>query len=158
MVMCIFLFLLWLVLNGRVTVEICLVGVVLAGAIYAFCVYALDYHPRHEKRIIKRLAMYAVYFFMLLGEIFKANFAVLRTILVPPHRYDPAIVRLRIPLKENISRVILSNSITLTPGTVTVSQEGEEFAVLCLQKDDAKALPEWSLVKYLRKVEEAVEK
>lgn len=158
MVMCIFLFLLWVVLNGRVTVEICLIGLVLTAAVYAFCVYALGYHPRHEKKIIKRLAMYVVYFFMLVWEIFKANFAVLRTILVPPHRYDPAIVRLRVPLKENISRVFLSNSITLTPGTVTVAQEGEdEYLVLCLNKDDAQSIPEWSLVKYLRKVEEAME-
>ena len=158
MVMCIFLFLLWLVLNGRVTVEICLIGVVLVGAVYAFCVYALGYHPRHERRILRRLAMYVVYFFLLLWEIFKANVAVLRIILVPPHRYDPAIVRLRVPLKENISRVFLSNSITLTPGTVTVAQEGDEFLVLCLNKADAAAIPQWSLVQYLRKVEEVAEK
>lgn len=158
MVMCIFLFLLWLVLNGRVTVEICLIGVVLTAAIYAFCVYALGYHPKNERRILRRLAMYAVYVCMLVWEIFKANFAVLRTILVPPHRYDPAIVRLRVPLKENISKVFLSNSITLTPGTVTVSQEGDDFVVLCLNKDDAQSIPQWSLVKYLRKVEEEMEK
>ena len=158
MVMCIFLFLLWLVLNGRVTVEICLIGVVLTAAVYAFCVYALGYHPRHERRIIRRLAREVVSFVMLVWEIFKANFAVLRTILIPPHRYDPAIVRLRVPLKENISRVILSNSITLTPGTVTVSQEGDEYVVLCLHKDDAQGIPDWSLVQYLRKVEEAMEK
>ena len=158
MVMCIFLFLLWLVLNGRVTVEICLIGVVLTAAIYAFCVYALGYHPKHERRILRRLAMYAVYVVMLVWEIFKANFAVLRVILIKPHHCEPGIVRLRVPLKENISRVFLSNSITLTPGTVTVSQEGDEYLVLCLNKDDAQSIPDWSLVKYLRKVEEAMEK
>ena len=41
MVMCIFLFLLWLILNGKVTLEICLFGVVITGAVYAFCVAAL---------------------------------------------------------------------------------------------------------------------
>ena len=158
MVMCIFLFLLWIVLNGRVTVEICLIGIVLTAAIYAFCVYALGYHPKHERRILRRLAMYAVYIVMLVWEIFKANFAVLRVILKKPHHYEPGIVRLRVPLKENISRVFLSNSITLTPGTVTVTQEGDDYLVLCLNKDDAQSIPEWSLVKYLRKVEEAMEK
>lgn len=158
MVMCLFLFLLWIVLNGRVTVEICLIGVVLTAAIYAFCVYALGYHPKHERKILRRLAMYAVYIVMLVWEIFKANFAVLRVILKKPHHYEPGIVRLRVPLKENISRVLLSNSITLTPGTVTVTQEGDEYLVLCLNKDDAQSIPEWSLVKYLRKVEEAMEK
>ena len=158
MVMCIFLFALWVVLNGRVTAEICLMGLVLTAAIYAFCVYALGYHPKHERRILRRLAMYAVYIVMLVREIFKANIAVLRVILKKPHHYDPGIVRLRVPLKENISKVFLSNSITLTPGTVTVSQEGDEYLVLCLNKEDAQSIPEWSLVKYLRKVEEAMEK
>ena len=35
MVMCIFLFLLWLILNGKVTLEICLFGVVVTAAVYA---------------------------------------------------------------------------------------------------------------------------
>ena len=34
MIMCVFLFVLWVLLNGRVTVEICLFGVVITGAVY----------------------------------------------------------------------------------------------------------------------------
>ena len=121
MIMCVFLFALWLLLNGRVTVEICLFGVVIAGAVYAFCVYALGYHPSHERRLLKRLGGYVVYVAVLIWEIVKANMAVVKIILMPPHKYHPAIVRMRIPFKKNISRVILSNSITLTPGTVTIN-------------------------------------
>ena len=73
MIMCVFLFALWLLLNGRVTVEICLFGVVIAGAVYAFCVYALGYHPGHERRLLKRLGGYVVYVAVLIWEIVKAN-------------------------------------------------------------------------------------
>ena len=69
MIMCVFLFVLWVLLNGRVTVEICLFGVVIAGAVYAFCVYALGYHPSHEKRLLKRLGGYVVYVAVLIWEI-----------------------------------------------------------------------------------------
>ena len=55
MVMCIFLFLLWLILNGKVTLEICLFGVVITGAVYAFCVAALGCRPQAERRFLKRL-------------------------------------------------------------------------------------------------------
>lgn len=48
MVMCIFLFLLWLILNGKVTLEICLFGVVITGAVYAFCVAAWAVGPRRS--------------------------------------------------------------------------------------------------------------
>ena len=41
MLMCVFLFLLWLIFNGRVTLEICLFGVVVTGLVYAFCVAVL---------------------------------------------------------------------------------------------------------------------
>ena len=148
MIMCVFLFALWLLLNGRVTVEICL-----SGAVYAFCVYALGYHPGHERRLLKRLGGYVVYVAVLIWEIVKANMAVVKIILMPPHKYHPAIVRMRIPFKKNISRVILSNSITLTPGTVTIEQSGDDFLVLCLDKPSADSIPDWNLTRMLQKME-----
>lgn len=153
MIMCVFLFGLWLLLNGRVTVEICLFGVAITAAVYAFCVYALGYHPSHEKRLLKRLGGYAVYVAVLIWEIIKANLAVVRIILIPPHKYHPAIVRLKIPFEKNISRVMLSNSITLTPGTVTIEQSGDDFLVLCLDKESAEIIPEWNLTRMLQKME-----
>lgn len=153
MIMCVFLFALWLLLNGRVTVEICLFGVVIAGAVYAFCVYALGYHPSHEKRLLKRLGGYVVYAAVLIWEIIKANLAVIRIILAPNPTYHPAIVRMKIPFEKEISRVLLSNSITLTPGTVTIEQYGDEFLVLCLDKPNADSIPDWNLTRMLHKME-----
>ena len=62
-------------------------------------------------------------------------------------------MRVRVPLKKNISRVILSNSITLTPGTVTIEQSGDDFLVLCLDKENAGSIPDWKLARMLRKME-----
>lgn len=153
MIMCVFLFALWLLLNGRITVEICLFGVVIAAAVYAFCVYALGYHPSHEKRLFKRLGGYVVYVAVLIWEIIKANLSVIRIILTPKPIYHPAIVRLKIPFRKEISRVMLSNSITLTPGTVTIEQSGDDFLVLCLDKENAGSIPDWNLTRMLRKME-----
>ena len=80
MVMCIFLFLLWLILNGKVTLEICLFGVVITGAVYAFCVAALGCRPQTERRFLKRLGGYVVYGAILVREIIRANLAVMRVI------------------------------------------------------------------------------
>ena len=52
-----------------------------------------------------------------------------------------------------VSRMLLSNSIPLTPGTVTVRQEGEDYLVLCLNKAHAADIPDWSLTRLLRKME-----
>ena len=153
MVMCAFLFALWLILNGRITVEICLIGLAITAGVYAFCVKALGYSPKHEKGLLKRLWRYVVYFAVLLWEILKANLTVMKIILRGKD-YQPGIVEIKVPLKRNISRVLLSNSITLTPGTVTVTQEGESFRVLCLNEADASQIPTWKLTKMLQKMEE----
>lgn len=154
MIMLVFLFLLWLVLNGRITLEICIFGVVIAAAVYLFACFALGFSPKHEKRLWKRLGLYLAYTFVLIWEIFKASVSVMRIILTPHPDYHPAIVKLKIPLKKEISRVFLANSITLTSGTVTVSEENGEFTVLCLDKPSADTIADWSLVRILKKLEE----
>ena len=154
MLMCVFLFLLWLIFNGRVTLEICLFGVVVTGLVYAFCVAVLGYHPRNERRLVLGLlGWYLQYGATLVWEIVKANVQTMKVILSPKAAYRPAVVRLQVPLEEASSRVLLSNSITLTPGTVTIRQHEEEFLVLCLDKDGGEAIPDWNLVRILKKLE-----
>lgn len=152
--MILFLFALWLILNGRITLEVCLIGAVLTAAIYAFCVYALGYSLQGEKLFWKRAGRYFLYVWMLVWEVVKANHVVMHTIWRKNGEYHPAMVRIRVPFRENISRVILSNSITLTPGTVTVEQKDDEFLVLCLNKPSAYDIPHWCLTRYLQKTEE----
>ena len=106
MVMCIFLFLLWLILNGKVTLEICLFGVVITGAVYAFCVAALGCRPQTERRFLKRLGGYVVYGAILVREIIRANLAVMRVIWSRKPDYHPAIVRVHAPLEKPVSTAI----------------------------------------------------
>ena len=153
MIMFLFLLALWILLNGRVTLEIVLVGIAIAGIVYLFCVKVLGYHPRHEKRLFKRLGLYLVYTFVLIWEILKANWQVMRTILRPGAEYEPAIVPVKVDLKKEISRVFLANSITLTPGTITVSLTGQEMLVHCLDKSLSEGMEDSVFVKLLQKME-----
>ena len=100
MLMCVFLFLLWLIFNGRVTLEICLFGVVVTGLVYAFCVAVLGYHPRNERRVLRRLGRYLQYGVTLVWEIVKANVQTMKVILSHKAAYRPAVVRLQVPLEE----------------------------------------------------------
>ena len=103
--------------------------------------------------LLRRLPRYAHYAAALAAEIFKANLTVMRAILSGrPCR--PAIRRVHLPLREEGSRMLLANSITLTPGTVTVAVEDEDFLVLCLDAESADALPDWNLTTMLTKMEE----
>ena len=57
-------------------------------------------------------------------------------------------------LKTETARVILANSITLTPGTITVSLTEQELLVHCLDKTLAEGMEDSSFVKLLKKLEE----
>lgn len=147
------LFALWLLLNGRVTLELILIGAAVSGAVWLFCYRTLGYRPQRERVLLRRLPRYAHYAAALAAEIFKANLTVMRAILSGrPCR--PAIRRVHLPLREEDSRMLLANSITLTPGTVTVAVEDEDFLVLCLDAESADALPDWKLTTMLTKMEE----
>jgi multicomponent Na+:H+ antiporter subunit E len=58
-------------------------------------------------------------------EIVKANIQVLKLVLSPLSRLRPSIVSFKADLSSEVSRVVLANSITLTPGTVTLDLDLE---------------------------------
>jgi multicomponent Na+:H+ antiporter subunit E len=80
-------------------------------------------------------------------EIVKANVQVLKLVLGPLSRLRPAIITYKAPdLSSEVSRVILANSITLTPGTVTldVGLDGV-YTVHAIDEGSAEGLLEGSM-------------
>ena len=147
---------LWIVLNGRVTLEIVLVGAVVSGLLYALLCTRLGHDPRREVyyfRLAPRLVRYAA---ILVFEIVKANFDVMRMILTPRYEVEPVLVTVHTDLKLGWTRVLLANSITLTPGTITVSLEGDRYVVHCLDESLAEGIMDSVFVHELRKMEAIV--
>jgi len=79
----------------------------------------------------------ARYWGWLQAEIVKANIAVTRILLSPKLQIDPSIIRVRPTQTSDIGRVTFANSITLTPGTVTIDADGDEFIVHALESQFA---------------------
>ena len=86
--------------------------------------------------MLPRLLLYALY---LLKEIAKANLITLKRVY-SRREVEPAIVTFRTPLAHEWTRVLLANSITLTPGTITLLLKDEKLTVHCLDKSDADGL------------------
>jgi multicomponent Na+:H+ antiporter subunit E len=61
-----------------------------------------------------------IYIVIFVWECIKANFDVAYRVLSPKMPIKPGIVKVHSSLKTDIARVILANSITMTPGTITV--------------------------------------
>ena len=90
----------------------------------------------------------------LLVEIVKANLAVTKMILRADFVPEPQLVKFDVDLKKNRHLVALANSITLTPGTITVDLEDNHFLVHALDASMVDGLDDGVFVQQLMKMEE----
>ncbi|MBP9905648.1 MAG: Na+/H+ antiporter subunit E [Rhodoferax sp.] len=118
------LFLFWILLNGSVATDVLWVGVVAAFLISllfrdgtAF-VSELRLNP-------KALFTSVIYVFFFVKELVKSNINLAKIVLSPELPLKPGIVKVRTRLKSRMGRLLLTSSITLTPGTLTVDLVGE---------------------------------
>lgn len=84
-----------------------------------------------------RIFGFITYLPWLLWEILKANYRVIGACLSADLDISPALVRVRTTCRSDLARVTFANSITLTPGTVTVEVEGDKLLVHALYESDA---------------------
>ncbi len=151
--MYILFFLIWIIFNGQFTLEIALIGVLVAVLLYIFICKFMDWSPKRDRIMMKYALFMTAYLFVLLWEILKANFATARMIFTAKYERQPVLVIFRTSLKSGWLKVLLANSITLTPGTITVSVEEDIFTVHALDKDFAEGIEDSIFVRMLEKAE-----
>lgn len=147
-------FLVWVVFNGRLTLEIALFGVAVAGAVFAFVCKFMGYSLQKELRFYKKIPSFFQYLYYLVKEIIAANITVSRMILTRKEQMEPVIVHVRTDLKTETARMMLANSITLTPGTITVALTENDLLVHCLDKSLSQGMEDSVFVRLLHKMEE----
>lgn len=147
-------FLLWVIFNGKFTLEIAVFGVIIAGAVFAFSCKFMDYSLEKEKKLYRRVFLFLRYCGVLVSEIVKANLNVIHLILSEQESIEPVLVSFHSPLKTPEARAFLANAITLTPGTITVSLEDSEYLVHCLDESLAPGMDSSIFVDYLSRLEE----
>lgn len=146
-------FICWIIFAGDFTLEIVLFGIGVSAVIFLFQCKFLNYSMEKEKRLYQNIGWGIVYAFILILEILKANIGVMQLILSPQYEVEPKLVRFRTDLKTDMARVILANSITLTPGTITVTLEGDEYTVHCLDASMAEGMDDSIFVQLLHHLE-----
>ena len=147
-------FLLWVIYNGSLTLEICVFGIIISSALFAFCCKFMDHSMKKEILIYKKSFLFMRYVFLLIKEIVKANFGVIRMILSQREEIQPKLVSFHSDLRTTTGKVFLANAITLTPGTITVALEGDEFTVHCLDESLAEVMNASVFVDYIKKMED----
>ena len=134
---CILLTCVWLVLNETVNVQTIALGIALS----IFCVWlsglllGIDYAEIFSLSPLSSLK-YAI---VLIKEVYVAG--IKATINILRGNIAPCIVRVTMDtrVKHPFLRSIVANSVTLTPGTISVDQKDGELTVLCLTPEDGEA-------------------
>ena len=151
--MYILLFLFWLLLNGKLTVEVVGLGLVIVALMAALEWSLFHYGPAQELRVLRKVPVFCAYLPVLVWEILKAGLVVGRDILFRRYRLTPTLVTFRADLNTDFGRFLLANSITLTPGTITVQVEGNQLTVHCLDKSMLDTSPDGTFQRWIRKME-----
>lgn len=132
---------LWLLLSGLYKPLIVGFGVI-SALLAVYFARRMDDADDYRVPLVLRPFHFFGYFIWLLGEIAKANWAVTKIIMAPEARTRQHLFSVKYSQKTDVGQVIFANSITLTPGTITVETEDDRFIVhaLSFSPDDMDAL------------------
>ena len=112
----------WLGMSGHYSPLLLSLGAV-SVAVCMILAYRLDIIDREGAPYV-RIVGFALYFPWLMVEIAKSNWAVVKACLKADLDIAPALVKVKTACESDLAKVTFANSITLTPGTVTVEIEG----------------------------------
>ena len=145
------LFALWMILNGRITLELVLFGILIATAVTAFAYRVIGYPPSTDLRVWRNLPLLVLYLLDLILEILKSAFVIMGMVF-SAREPDPVLVEFRSGLPSKLQNVLLANSITLTPGTITVFQEEDRFVVHAVRRELADGIEDCTFVRLLSRM------
>ena len=121
-------FVLWLALSSKLDPPELIAGSMVCLIISLFTAHMYS-RLGFPSLSIKMVLFFLAYTIVLFWEIIKANFDVAYRVIHPKMPIKPGIVVIKTYLKSDIAKMILANSITLTPGTFTLDVIGDKLLI-----------------------------
>jgi multicomponent Na+:H+ antiporter subunit E len=136
------LFIFWVFMSGQLDWWHLSWGVLSCTLVAAISHDFLFKHIK-SKGMMKEGVLFIAYVPWLLYQIVRANIYIAYLVLHPrmPQLIDPHIIKFKTTLKKDLARVTFANSITLTPGTITVLIKDDHFFVHAIDTKVAESLP-----------------
>ena len=148
-------FIFWILLNNTLDPLILGIGAVLSVLLSLLFCSRCDVFS--ELKLTPEALVYTlIYLVVFLYELIKSNLDVARRVVTPSLPINPGIVEVKTRLHSKMGRMILANSITLTPGTLTIDIVGDTLYIhwIDVQTRDTREATE----KIVRKFEKYLEK
>ena len=145
-------FIVWLVLTWTIYYPSLLIGILISIIIGFWFADLFIQRPRHFFQI-KRFLYFLYYIPIFLYYCTLANLDVAYRVLHPYLPIEPGIVKVKTTLKSEVARVALANSITLTPGTVSIRVYGTKITVHAIAEDVAERLEKGAMDRIVTRFE-----
>ena len=123
----------WLLNSGHNTVLMLLLGAI-SIAFVLYVAHRMDVVD-HESQPLHLTLKFPSYYAWLIKEIILANIFVVKHIWLGNKSISPTLKTIKGSQNTDIGKAIYANSITLTPGTITVNLEGDQFMVHALCRE-----------------------
>ncbi len=148
------LFATWLLMSGIMEPFILVLGV-LSCAVVVFIAMRMDVVD-HEAVPVHLTFAITLYWPWLLWEIVKANIDVTKRVLFRSAGISPTMARVKASQKTDLGKVIYANSITLTPGTISIDIDDDGYILVhALAREGIDGLVEGTMDRKVTAMEEA---
>lgn len=144
-----FLYATWLLLSGRFEVKYLIIGALSAGLVTFLTADLLRFDEDLTKKKKAKVGYWLIsgcrfllYVIWLIFSIIQANLQVAYLVLHPKMPIQPGLLRFKTRLRSGVGHIVLANSITLTPGTITVDFKEGTYLIHALVPEAAKSLLE----------------
>lgn len=116
----------WFLLMLNFRIETIIAGILICALVTVMSNDVLydDQGYRYHSIKVRTVVVYIVFLF---AEIYKASFAYVYNVLL--HHYEPVVFTIKLDVDDPVLVGIISNSITLTPGTITIDTDTENFTI-----------------------------
>ncbi len=142
----------WILLSGEFNFILITSGVV-ASLITAYLSHDIFIGKADIKTEVGRMFRFFRYLPWLLWQIILCNVEIAYLVLSPKPLVDPQLVRFKNDLKTDLGIVTLAHSITLTPGTVTVEANKEEFVIHAIWQKSAEGIIDGEMQRKVKGIE-----
>ncbi|MGM0613224.1 MAG: Na+/H+ antiporter subunit E [Bacteroidota bacterium] len=137
----IFLAFIWIALTMKFSLTNVIFGFVLGYLILWFAK-----RKESENKYFKRIPKFLNYIFYFVSEVIKGSMRIGYEIITPDHKMNPGIIAVPLDAKSDVEITLLANSITLTPGTISIAVSDDRKILyvynMYLNKDPEKSIQE----------------
>jgi len=126
------LFIMWITLSANFEIENLFVG---AGVSFSIAFLYIKMFS-HKKIALINPYYLLIYILILIKNLIISNFQIALRVLSPDMKLKPAIVEVKTELKSDWKKLLLANSITLTPGTLTLDIKDDILSIHIIECKD----------------------